>query len=145
MATAAIRAYTRQTISQVVDDVLTVRGTADPELLLPQRPVSAVSAVTLDGAAADYTFDGIGTLTRSDGWAGLVAVTYTHGYATVPDDVFTVCLQAAARVYGNPEGLANESIDDHRAGFGAVGAQLTDDEKEMLRPYRRRHTMTSLL
>lgn len=110
-ATAVVQeAAGGQRIVQVVGDVLTVMGTTDSWLPLPQLPVTAVTAVSLDGVAltvnTDYQVFG-NRLFRTYGWQnrwGLgwyqygppsqvdqgyigpqpstVIVTYTHGYAT---------------------------------------------------------------
>lgn len=53
IASGLIQAETRQIIGQVVDDVLTMPGTVDEVINLPERPVTAVSSVTLDGRALD--------------------------------------------------------------------------------------------
>lgn len=46
-------------------------------------------------------------------WAPRVQVTYSHGYATIPDDVVAVVLDAASVIYDNPTGLRSFSIDDY--------------------------------
>jgi hypothetical protein len=46
-------------------------------------------------------------------WAPRVRVTYSHGYATIPDDVVDFVLDAAAVLYDNPTGLRSISIDDY--------------------------------
>ena len=46
-------------------------------------------------------------------WAPRVRVTYSHGYATIPDDVISVVLDAAAALYDNPTALRSVSIDDY--------------------------------
>lgn len=72
-------------------------------------------------------------------WAQRVRVTYSHGYSEIPDDVVDVVLDLAAMSMTNPQGLRSESIDDYSRTFAAEtigGAQLSDDHKEALRPYR---------
>lgn len=60
-----------QRIVQVVDDVATIIGVADSWLDLPQRPVTAVTSVVLDGTAltvdTDYKVFG-NRLWRTVGW-----------------------------------------------------------------------------
>lgn len=46
-------------------------------------------------------------------WAPRVRVTYSHGYATVPDDVVDLCLDVAQALYTNPNGLRSMTIDDY--------------------------------
>jgi hypothetical protein len=46
-------------------------------------------------------------------WAPRVQVIYSHGYATIPDDVVGCVLDAAAVLYDNPTGLRSFTIDDY--------------------------------
>lgn len=72
-------------------------------------------------------------------WADRVRVTYSHGYTEVPDDIVDVVCDLAQMSLTNPQGLRSESIDDYSRTFASEtigGAQLTDQHKEDLRPYR---------
>lgn len=74
-------------------------------------------------------------------WADRVRLTYSHGYADgdLPDDILDIVLDLAAMNCSNPQGLRQESIDDYSRTFAAEtigGAQLSDDQKEALEPYR---------
>lgn len=72
-------------------------------------------------------------------WADRVRVTYSHGYSEVPDDIVDVVCDLAQMSLTNPQGLRSESIDDYSRTFAAEtigGAQLTDQHKKDLRPYR---------
>lgn len=162
-ASAAIQNYCRQTISQVPADVLTLTV---PEyrrtILLPEQPVTAVASVVEDGTTltvgTEYQWTRSGLLTRvgrnwATGWQDVV-VTYTHGYGTIPDDLKSVCIQAAARAYraglgsaaveGIP-GIQSEQADgDYSVTFSAAqngnGASappiLLQSEKDLLGRYR---------
>lgn len=55
LASGVVRSYTRQFISKVVDDVVTLPGNWGNTLELPQRPVSAVSSVVMNGATMPNT------------------------------------------------------------------------------------------
>jgi len=46
-------------------------------------------------------------------WAPTVRVTYSHGYATLPDEVTSIVLDVAAVLYSNPTQLRSISIDDY--------------------------------
>lgn len=46
-------------------------------------------------------------------WAPRVRITYSHGYATVPDDIQGFVLDAASALYDNPTSLRSVSIDDY--------------------------------
>jgi hypothetical protein len=155
-ASAVIRSWTRQSITQVIDDVVKLRVLHHSELVLPQRPVTSVSRVRVNSLTLlDWVLSG-DRLLRTGGWRrlpgtttypdpGLVEVTYTHGYAEVPDEVRAVCLDLAAMTLTNPRGLreSERSIDDWRQrdvyatetlGSGTLSAA----HMAMLNGYRRR-------
>ena len=123
---------------------------------LPQKPVTAVSAVTdLNDGVISYLWDTTAgqfvdvcgsalvinaTSRPRDG--SVVKVTYAHGYATVPDDIVAVVCSAVIRsLASNPAeaGIATTSIDGYTETRGAVGAAgplgLFDEEKAVLRAY----------
>jgi hypothetical protein len=166
-ASAAIQNYCRQTISQVAAEVLTLT-VADYRrtILLPEQPVTAVASVVEDGTTLTvgdhYQWTRSGLLTRvgrnwATGWQDVV-VTYTHGYATIPDDLKSVCIRAAARAYqaglrsasvSGITGIASEQLPDYSVSFtpetasgaaSSLGASaapiLLASEREMLARYR---------
>jgi hypothetical protein len=47
-------------------------------------------------------------------------VTYTHGYATIPDDIRGVTLDLAARKMANPSGNRQEGIGSYSISYGDV-------------------------
>jgi hypothetical protein len=61
-------------------------------------------------------------------WAPRVRVTYSHGYATIPDDVVSIVLDVAAVLYDNPTGLRSISIDDYSEtkATEVLGAAMVD-------------------
>lgn len=168
-ATAAIRAEANQTITRATSTDL-LMGTWSLDLELPERPVVSIGSVKLNGvvmAAADYEWEGLQVLRRGqllgrigvfDGnprrpgaylgsvghWGGpasTVEVTYTHGYATVPADLMMLCLQIAARVLINPQGLQSESLGAYSVryvnhGSGGPTVLLDEDEKRVARRYQ---------
>lgn len=161
-ASAMIRSWTRQTITRVADDVATLRVINERELILPQRPVESVSRVRVNSLTLlDWVLSG-DRLLRTGGWRrlpgtttypdpGLVEVTYTHGWAEVPDDVRAVCLDLASMSVTNPGYLReyDVSIDDYqrRKVFAAESlgsGTLSEAHREMLAPYRRRIGTVSL-
>ena len=145
-ATARIQALTGQQFEAVAGDVhtATVRG---DDLLLPQRPVTAVTTVAYRYLTTlteqiltedvDWHLDGsrIAWLGTRD-WPARITVTYDHGYATIPQDVVDACLEIATELYANPERLTTEAVDDYRAQRdpGAVGPALG----AVIRRYRAR-------
>lgn len=153
---AAVRSYTGQQILEATttDRLRVHRGT----VRLPQRPVTAVSAVEdIDGNASDYTWDGLdrlnyvgtGTLNRFDYdyfrlTPAVVDVTYTHGYDTTPDDLVGVVSQIVIRALSvdiDRSAIQQETIAGYSyslggaAGAGAYGLLL--GERQILDRYRR--------
>jgi hypothetical protein len=55
MASSVVRKYVRQDITQTVNDVVTLPGNWSNVLELPQRPVTAVSSVVMNGATLPTT------------------------------------------------------------------------------------------
>lgn len=169
-ATEAIKNYCHQEIEEVEDDEVTfdVPRFYLKKLFLPELPVTSVATVVEDGDALtegddeDYQLGNDGVLHRIDDYwekgIRIVTVTYTHGYATIPDDIVAVCTRAAARAYqaglrsaeaeGVP-GVASRALGDfsvsYVSGGGGVGEgvmgvsgsrMLLLSEKDMLARYR---------
>ena len=142
IATANIRtAAGNQIISFVPDDTYTVRTTA-PFIVLPQRPVVSVSAVTLDAnAVTTYTWDGDEFIAATG--RGLVTVTYSHGHDPIPDDIKGLCLDIAARGFLTPHGVNQTSLGSFSESYDRqVAMTLRAEERAKLRSYRRsQHTL----
>lgn len=152
-ASAKVRSYTRQTFDLVEDDEVILRPVGTM-LRLPQRPVTAVSAVAAIGwdgttdtelALNGYGWDGadlvdiggVGSydLTFPEWWndtgASSYRVTYSHGYAETPEDVVAVVCAMVIRVVNSPspvEGMVTERIGQYsyglQQGTGAAGAAV---------------------
>lgn len=160
LASAAIRNETKQTISYVAAETVVIYGTWSARLELPERPVKAVTAVSIAGnvlaADLDFWWPGKGSLLRgpkpstgqlSDSgrfgdWGGPempIQVIYSHGLAATPDDVRAVCLHAAAReVLTGPITVRSESIGGYSASYdNPEGIMLTDRERGLLVRYGR--------
>ena len=152
LASSTIRSFCSQTLSVVVDDVVTVYPTASTLLTLPQRPVTAVSSVMVDGVAETDFYvmpRGIrsGTLASpGSAWASGATVTYSHGYAESTEEYKTIksiCLAAASRAYtmnerGQSEvlgGLSGGSVLES-AGY-APDIFLTPGEQRTLTRFKR--------
>lgn len=156
-AQAAVRTYCRQDLTSATYSAVKLPIRPSGEFWrvdLPQRPVTAVSTVAVNGTTytlgTDWAWDGLSSYIRlarlvytTSGFQDepVATVTYTAGYATVPPDVKGVALAAAARQYDNPRGLRSESIDDYtgtRAGSDddLAGVSLLAGEKALLDPYR---------
>lgn len=111
------------------DETIRVDGSGTSILLLPGLPVTDVAAVIQDPddtnetlAVGDWEWSPDGILRRLNGrWVRrfrYYAVTYSHGYDTVPDGVKLVVLRVAARATVNPEGLTQESAGGWAGGYG---------------------------
>lgn len=88
----AFRRETRQHISRVVDDTVTLDPEGSTVLLLPELPVTAVTSLTINGVAVDVAglWSEKGIIRRSAAFPRTfrsVQVTYTHGYDPIPEDV----------------------------------------------------------
>lgn len=128
---------------------VTLDGTGTDALVLPERPVSGVTAVTVGGVAEpDFAFRPDGVLLR--GSAGgfprttwpegrqNVEVTYEHGYETAdfPRSVRMVAVAIAARI--SVQGLASsESLGDVSVTYAGPAMDLTANEQRILQRYRR--------
>lgn len=165
---AAVRNYCRQKIDRVTDDVVVLDSVSRGRLLyLPELPVISVSDVAENGVALAVT--GHYQLLQPSGglyrvgrpwYYGLqtIAVTYTHGYAVIPDDIMAVTARAASRLYqaglraaetGGVPGVVSKSLGDFAVTFGSgdtsasegvMGASaarlLLLSEKDLLNKYR---------
>ena len=166
-ATAAIRNYCHQYLEWVADDEITLDCAGGTRVFLPELPVTEVSEVIEDGEILteddDYKLGQHGILHRvnCDWEAGIqiITITYSHGYATLPDDIVAVATRAAGRVYqvglrasdteGVP-GVSAKSLGDYSVSYasevgGGVGEGLMGvsgarmlllSEKDILNKYR---------
>lgn len=135
MATSVVEEHCKRTFAQVADDELTLRWR--PSIVLPNPPTTSITSFEVDGVAAGYEIDDSGRIwpaVRGD----VISLTYTHGYATIPDAVRLVALRIAARIFKNPQGRVSYSADNLQyQGAPDVSPRiLTGDEMSMLRRYR---------
>lgn len=144
----------------LVTDTITMPGTTDERIKLPQRPVISVDSVTLGGGelveGRDWYLDGsvIIRLPRfvvtADGFtsefslgAGFgwptqtLEISYTHGYIDVPASVKAICVEMVVRVWINPGGVARETVGDtstvyDRERISPAGLLLTAEERRII-------------
>lgn len=150
-ATAVVQeAAGGQRILQVTGDVITLTGTTDSWLPLPQLPVTAVTAVLLDGDALTVGAPGSGGLTyrrrgsrlwRGSGWQQYrgepseITVTYTHGYAPGAQGLElarSAVLGLARAAYANASGATREQSDDYQVAYERASVAMEAN------PYLRR-------
>lgn len=148
-ATAVVQAVCGQRIVQVVADVQTLdldEYDGGLWLNLPERPVTAVTAVLIGATPlvtpTDYTVQlSRGRLWRSSGWRSTllayyqqpstVTVTYTHGWPAGHQKLQlgrSAVLALCRGVYSNPSGAIRMSIDDYSEAYEAMAAQMECSE-----------------
>lgn len=154
-ASVSVRNYMRQDITEATTtERLRVRN---GRVLLPQRPVTAVTAAAnVAGGPAAYQWDGFDRIyTASNvpdpfGWEpfrnGITAVnvTYTHGYAVIPDDIVGVVCSIVIRALGREPvdaGLVSETIQGYSYQLGSAAAAggfgMLQAERDILDTYQR--------
>lgn len=130
VASAAVRDAAGAPITQTTSTI-TLEGEPDQRLRLPGPPVTAVSAVEVDGQPVTDWRLRSSALWRAAGWSpgcdpSEVTVTYTHGLPVVPADIVDlVCRIAAAalvayRAEDGGTGLAAQDVRAERIGDYSV-------------------------
>ena len=118
-------------VLRVDDDVVTLTGDGSRRLLLPARPVVAVTSVVVDGAAlidADYTWSRwSGIMRRAAGhvWPDeldVVEVTYTHGWDVVPGDIQDAVLEQAEQTYNVEPAIASRGSGSESVAYLATAS-----------------------
>ena len=139
-ASIRVRGYVGQQITPGTSTI-TARG---PVFRLPERPVTAVASVTrvVDGLALAYERSGADVTVD---YLGFVTVSYSHGMASLPDEMVELVCQIAARLGGQDSSSAlAQGIQQQAAGQFSVGygwdawkaqAGLTQGEKDTLDRY----------
>lgn len=125
-ATGIIQGAVGQRIVDATSTAALLYGQDDLWLDLPQWPVRSVATVVLDGTTiTDWYLRGQ-RLWRWLGWQSYsyqpseIKVTCTHGYPAASQQLQlarAACLSLAQAGYGNPSGVASESIDDYRVSY----------------------------
>lgn len=170
-ASALVRRFVPGLSSET--DVVVVLELNANRLTLPTLPVISVSSVVQIGFATPlgdilippgaWRFNGIDQIildedasrwiiNLSEGWWGddptaTYRVTYSHGFATLPDDVIMVVANMVIRVLTSPSvvgGLTGENIGQYgyqmsqQQGTEGSGVRLTENDKIQLGFLRRR-------
>lgn len=159
LSSGLVRGYTRQYLTQrtLTSTLLLVdTGPQGYRINFPQRPVTAVSSISIWGTALfsgdDYAWDlvspwvDIPILPEQPTGVDVLAmppratVTYQAGFAALPADIKAVALACSARLYENPRGLRYRSLGNYSEGFGGgdetAGAGLLAGEMMVLDNYR---------
>ncbi|PWG08774.1 hypothetical protein DF268_35995 [Streptomyces sp. V2] len=128
VASTAVRDAAGVPISKTTSTVA-LEGPAAEWLTLPGQPVTAVSAVTLDGQVVTDWQLRAGRLWRACGWSpgwapSEVEVTQTHGLDPVPADI----VDLVCRITGT-------ALSDYRADPESAGLAAADVRSERIGDY----------
>lgn len=147
LAAAYVRRRTGQTLTLVDDDELTIDGTGDRLVFLPERPVIDVTAVEVDGETWELGVDYEWSERRGKlvalggcwprGWRN-ITITYSHGYATIPLDIQGLIYGLARRALDNPAGqsVRSESLGQYSVTYENLVGGLTAAESELIAELR---------
>lgn len=137
-ASSRFRGAVRHHVTLVGGDTITLDGGGTAAVLLPAAPVIAVDEVLLDGEeltdGTHYAWSEDGFLRRLGGcWPDrlrCLSITYTHGFAEIPEDIQEVVVDKARALYAVKPGLQTLQVGGITAGFGlqaseGVSAQWT--------------------
>jgi hypothetical protein len=140
-ASGLVQDEARQRIELVEDDEFTFYGFLESSVLLPERPVVEVTAVTIDGddlAADAYRLED-DHLVYAAGWPldTEIVVTYTHGWEEIPAAAKEVVLSMVSRVWVNPTGVVSERLGQAQMTYAVQGTPpgmlLTPEDRRTIR------------
>lgn len=130
-ASRRFRGQVGHRVHLVEDDVVVLDGNGRESLLLPVWPTTAVDEVLLDGVAlvegSDYSWSEAGILRRLGCllWPDrlrCLQVTYSHGWAEIPEDIQEVVLERAEAGFTIPVGVQSKAVGGQSVTFGAQAA-----------------------
>jgi hypothetical protein len=139
VSTAVVQAAAGQRIVRATSTERIVWGSSDRVLILPERPVVSVAAVSYGGSPlSEGTASGTWRLTnggiwRDIGWTEIagepspVTVTWTHGYLASDQEIQLgrgVSLTLSRGLFTNPDGTIREQIDDYSVAYAEAQAAL---------------------
>lgn len=152
VASGMIRRYLEQDITQTLDDVEYVDPVGGGYAFLRQLPVQSVASVetSTDGATwklvdpANYRVSRRLGVVYAKPWTGVQwgsdpeswRVTYSHGYAAVPDELKGVACSVAARFYSTPAGIDMERTGQRQVKYNLESAGFDPIEKLVLSSFR---------
>lgn len=131
-ASARLRREAGRPISSTTSTIR--RRVEGGRVMLPGGPITAVSTVARlaeDGGATltGWRWDGMEHIHCVPLWCGDVDVTYTHGFAMLPDELLELVCAVAVRLSatddaaGMEAGIRSESIDDYSVTYAAEAVQ----------------------
>jgi hypothetical protein len=158
IGTSVVQNAAEQRIVRVTDDTITLWGTSDQLLRLPEHPVGAVTSVTYAGQLLPQgTESGSWRRTTSGLWRDIgwtdgigepseVIVVYTHGLLPDAQAIQYArgqALAVAANLFTNPDGTQRERIDDYEVAYAQAEADLESSgaARRLRRQYRPRRSI----
>lgn len=150
-ASDAVRDYLQQQVDYVADDVVVLDPEPDGSVFLPELPVVSVTAVEVLSADGWVVADPLtytvstrtgrvtaahGYLTRWPNTQGSWRVTYTHGFAVVPNSLKTAALGVAARAYVSEVGVDMERLGGYQVKYAVEAAGFSPIELAALNRFR---------
>lgn len=130
-ASSRFRGAVRHPVTAVSGDVVTLDGNGRESVPLPAAPVTAVTAVELDGApmieGTEFSWSSDGYLRRLAGrvWPDrlrCIKVTYSHGYEVIPEDIAEVVIDQARALYTVLPGVQTRQVGGQSVTFGVQAA-----------------------
>lgn len=121
-------------IAPSVTETLTVDAVDTCVVALPSLHVTDVDEVTESGATVDVEWNTAGLLRHPRRWSGRwrsVEATITHGYPTVPADLFKVIVESVLRL-----GAPGDQIMKKVGPFEVSESTFTYDELATIDRYR---------
>lgn len=153
----------REAVGKTIDETTetyTRPGTSDERILLPETPVISVASVAIDGTQIStwylagneivrYGFNLVDRVLTDYPYGGgfgweqqTLTITYTHGYATIPEICRSIALEMVRRAWMNPAAIVEETVGNVRTTFALRsgtdpprGLAITGEELKELRNF----------
>lgn len=104
---------------------------------LPALQIQSIDSGTIDGATVAATTAGFDP---EIGWTPFVGrdvdITFTAGYAEVPEDLVTLTLELAAGALGSPLGISREQAGTVSVSYTRTSGELTAADHDRLAAYK---------
>ncbi|MBT2477644.1 mobile element protein [Streptomyces sp. ISL-94] len=130
-ASRRFRGAVRHPVSLIEGETVTLDGNGTASLLLPAAPVTGVTELEVDGVAlvdgTDYSWSADGYLRRLGSlvWPDsprCITLTYSHGYALIPEDIQEVVIDQARALYAILPGVQQQTVGAQSVTFGVQAA-----------------------
>jgi hypothetical protein len=150
IASGMVRDFLEQELSPVTNEVVLLDPINSYYVLLPELPVTSVTLLeTFDGTVWTTQPTTVYTVSKRLGMIAAVPltgvtwpynpeswrVTYSHGFASIPDSLVGVVLGVAARTYATPAGAESERIGGYQVKYQMQADGFSPLEKAALSRY----------